>query len=175
MVGSLDAYGYLKLHVSDHGEAQGRFLDSDVSFMLSRETRRPAIGPLMRAAIRSRQDAAGLDTAVHPDTLDDPSFLWSAQIAMPGTTRLRLAADHTTGQWFLHPDGSWAVLESRTDGTRRAFQGGPHALWSELAAAATTWLANGRPGLERYGLTVSPETNTVWLDDPHNPIGVLGQ
>ncbi|HJD80519.1 methyltransferase [Kitasatospora aureofaciens] len=172
LVGSLGAYGYVKLHVRDR-EAQGRFLNSDVSFMLSRETRRPAIGPLMRAAVRARDNAAGLDPAIHPDLLDDPAFLWSAQLAMPGTTRLRLAADRVAGQWFLHPDGSWAVLESRNDGTARAFQGGPRALWSELEAVASTWLSNGRPRLERYGLTVTPETNTVWLDDPDNPVGVL--
>ncbi|WBP89402.1 rRNA adenine N-6-methyltransferase family protein [Kitasatospora cathayae] len=172
LVGSLDAYGYVKLHVSD-GEAQGRFLNSDVSFMPSRETLRPAIGPLMRAAVQARDKATGLDPAIHPDLLDDPAFLWSAQLAMPGTTRLRLAADRVAGQWFLHPDGSWAVLESWNDGTTRAFQGGPRALWTELEASASTWLSNGRPGLERYGLTVTPEANTVWLDDPGNPIGVL--
>ncbi|MFF2081526.1 ATP-grasp peptide maturase system methyltransferase [Kitasatospora sp. NPDC058162] len=174
LVGSLDAYGYVKLHVGD-GEAQGRFIDSDVSFMLSRETRRPAIGPLMRAALRSRDNAAGLDTAIHPDLLDDPAFLWSAQLAVPGTTRLRLSADRVTGRWFLHPDGSWAVLESGNDGTTRAFQGGPRALWTALEATASTWSSHGRPGLERYGLTVAAETNTVWLDDPGNPLGVLGE
>ncbi|MDH6704109.1 methyltransferase of ATP-grasp peptide maturase system [Kitasatospora sp. MAA19] len=174
LVGGLDAYGYVKLHVGD-GEAQGRFINSDVSFMLSRETRRPVIGPLMRAAIQARDDAGGLDTAVHPHTLDNPAFLWHAQLTMPGTTRLRLSADSVAGQWFLHPDGSWAVLESRNDGTTRAFQGGPRALWSELAAATSTWLSNGRPGLDRYGLTVTPKTNTVWLDDPGNTVGVLGE
>ncbi|GHF41180.1 protein-L-isoaspartate O-methyltransferase [Kitasatospora xanthocidica] len=175
LVGGLDAYGYVKLRVGDGGEAQGRFIDSDVSFMLSRETRRPPIGPLMRAALRDRHDTAGLDTAVRPDTLDDPSFLWTAQIAMPGTTRLRMAADGVTGRWFLHADGSWAVLESRPDGTTRAFQGGPRSLWSELEAAATAWISNGRPVLERYGLTVTPEANTVWLDDPGSPVGILGR
>ncbi|WP_371516539.1 methyltransferase [Kitasatospora sp. NBC_01300] len=174
LVGSLDAYGYVKLHVGDSA-AEGRFINSDVSFMLSRETRRPVIGPLMRAALRSRANAAGLDTAIRPGTLDDPAFLWSAQLAMPGTTRLRLAADGVAGRWFLHPDGSWAVLESRSDGTALAFQGGPRALWSEVEAAASTWLSNGRPGLDRYGLTVTPETNTVWLDGPGNTVGALGE
>ncbi|MET9398615.1 methyltransferase [Kitasatospora sp. NPDC002965] len=173
LVGSLGAYGYVKLHVGQ-GEAQGRFIDSDVSFMPSRETERPEIGPLMRAAVRSRDDAAGLAPAVHPDTLDDPAFLWIAQLALPGTTRLRLAADGVTGRWFLGPDGSWAVLESRSDGTARAYQGGPRALWAELTAAASAWLADGRPGLDRYGLTVAPDTNTVWLDNPGNVAGVLG-
>lgn len=58
---------------------------------------------------------------------------------------------------------------------RARLPGRPARLWSELEAAASTWLSNGRPGLERYGLTVTPETNTVWLDDPGNTVGTLGE
>ncbi|MGW0391120.1 ATP-grasp peptide maturase system methyltransferase [Streptomyces sp. NPDC003042] len=173
LVGSLDAYGYVKLHVVDDRTAEGRFIDSAVSFMLSRETQRPVIGPLMRAALQDRADAAGTETPIHPAVLDDPAFLWAAQLAVPGTTRLRLGAEGVTGQWFLHPDGSWAVLESHENGTTRACQGGPRTLWSELEMTASRWLADDRPGLDRYGLTVRSKANTVWLDEPANQVGTL--
>lgn len=173
LVGSLDAYGYVKLHMWHDGTAEGRFINSDVSFMLSRETQRPVIGPLMRAAIEARTDAAGIETEIRPAVLDDPAFLWAAQLAVPGTTRLRLWADGVTGQWFLHPDGSWAVLESHEDGTTCAYQGGTRPLWLELETTASKWQSEGRPGIDRYGLTVTPEVNTVWLDSISNKIGTL--
>ncbi len=173
LVGSLDAYGYVRLRKTGPQAAEGQFINSDVSFMLSRETQRPVIGPLMRAAIESRSDVAGAETGIRPAILNDPAFLWAAQLALPGTTRLRLWAEGVTGQWFLHPDGSWAVLEWRENGTTRGYQGGPRAVWSDLEAVASKWLADDRPGLDRYGLTATTKTNVVWLDEPNNPVGTL--
>ncbi|MEV8038962.1 hypothetical protein [Streptomyces sp. NPDC086182] len=56
---------------------------------------------------------------------------------------------------------------------RRAFQGGPQTLWTALETTALAWLNNDRPGLGRYGLTVTLDLNTVWLDEPGNPVGAL--
>jgi hypothetical protein len=47
-------------------------------------------------------------------------------------------------------------------------------MWTTVEASASRWLDKGRPGLERYGLTVTPDENTVWLDDPSHRVGVLG-
>lgn len=33
------------------------------------------------------------------------------------------------------------------------------------------WVRAGRPGLERFGLTVTPEAQHVWLDEPRGVIG----
>lgn len=45
--------------------------------------------------------------------------------------------------------------------------GGPRDLWAEREPLLTQWRDAGRPGHERYGLTVDPEgVHTLWLDEP---------
>ena len=172
LVGSWDAYGYVQLGVRSATRATGRFIDSGISFMLSRETSRPTPGPLLRAAIAQRADTVATPPTIDAAALDDRSFVWAAQLALPGVIRLGLAANGVTGQWLLHQDGSWAVMET-SGGSQRAYQGGPRPLWSLLEKAGVKWLGEGRPTMDRYGLTVTPEANTVWLDDPTNPVGRL--
>ncbi|MGC0421586.1 methyltransferase [Embleya sp. AB8] len=164
--GTLGAYGYVKLRATAKDRAIGRFTDSDVSFMSSREAARPEVGPLMRAAIGAREKAVRVATDVDPAAFDDPGFLWSAQLALPGTIRLRYVEQDVLGRWFLHRDGSWAVLEEAGDGSRTIREGGPRNLGTSLEATLSEWRSNGRPGLDRYGLTVTPESNIVWLDAP---------
>ncbi|MFI1579625.1 methyltransferase [Embleya sp. NPDC020630] len=167
LTGALGAYGYVKLRMIEDGRAEGRFVDSVVSFMPSRGSSSPEIGPMMRAAIAGRAATTGRTTRVAAEVLDDPAFLWAAQLALPGTIRLRYsAAREVTGRWFLHPDGSWAVVEADAAGTGRLYEGGTRPLGSNVEAVMASWLSNGRPGLGRYGLTVTSEANVVWLDDP---------
>ncbi|WP_338677704.1 methyltransferase [Streptomyces sp. SCSIO 30461] len=173
LVGSLDAYGYIKLEKSSATEARGRFINGDVSFMPSREIARPELGPLMRAALDGRKHSQAVDTVLHPQMLDDQGLMWAAQLALPGTKRVGLTVDDCSGRWFLHPDGSWAVLETHPDGSVRAFEGGTRPLWSELEKAATRWLSADRPGLERYGLIATANANLVWLDHPDNIVATL--
>jgi methyltransferase of ATP-grasp peptide maturase system len=67
------------------------------------------------------------------------------------------------------PDGSWAEIElddQQTPGAPRAVtEGGPRSLWRMVERAHDTWEGHGRPGWERFGLTVAPGWQTVWLDD----------
>ncbi|GGX77937.1 methyltransferase domain-containing protein [Streptomyces hiroshimensis] len=65
-------------------------------------------------------------------------------------------------------DTSWAVADFR-DGRDEAkvYQSGPRRLWDEAEAAHQWWEAEGRPGFERFGLTVMEGGRTaLWLDDP---------
>ncbi|MGW9207842.1 ATP-grasp peptide maturase system methyltransferase [Embleya sp. NPDC055664] len=174
LTGALGAYGYVKLRMVEDGRAEGRFVDSGVSFMPSRESSPPEIGPMMRAAIAGRAAASGRATRVAADVLDDPAFLWAAQLALPGTIRLRYsAAREVTGRWFLHPDGSWAVVEADAAGTGRLYEGGTRPLGSNVEAVMASWLSNGRPGMGRYGLTVTSRANVVWLDGPAGDSWIL--
>jgi protein-L-isoaspartate(D-aspartate) O-methyltransferase len=49
-------------------------------------------------------------------------------------------------------------------------QSGGRRLWDEAAAAYLQWVAWGSPEQDRFGMTVTPEGQTIWLDSPHNPI-----
>ena len=100
--------------------------------------------------------------------------MWAVQLQLPGALTVGLNTDGRPGRWFLHPDGSWAVLESDREGVAYAYQGGPRDIWSVIEAAASRWLAEGRPALNRYGLTVTPEENSVWFDVPTRVVGQLG-
>lgn len=75
--------------------------------------------------------------------------------------------------WFYGlTDSSWAVADFR-EGSSRAtvHQGGPRGLWDEVEAAVRWWQGEGRPGFSRFGLTVGPEGEFAWLDDPGRPVG----
>ncbi len=66
--------------------------------------------------------------------------------------------------------GSWARVDI---GTARPFpvhQHGPRRLWDEVAAAYAWWRRAGRPPAQRFGLTVTATGQTVWLDNPENPV-----
>lgn len=49
-------------------------------------------------------------------------------------------------------------------------QRGPRDLWDELEAAYLRWVSWGAPRRGRFGMTVSPDGQHVWLDVPDNPV-----
>ncbi|MFF3403506.1 methyltransferase domain-containing protein [Streptomyces sp. NPDC002659] len=69
-------------------------------------------------------------------------------------------------------DRSWAaVLFHDGQPVSTVYQGGPRQLWEEIEAAYRWWEAEGRPGIERFGLTVSQQGDQTWLDTPERPVG----
>lgn len=81
--------------------------------------------------------------------------------------RRRRQADGARPVWFYGlTDRSWACVMFRDGGTARVWQSGPRRLWDEAEAAYRWWEREGRPGHERFGLTVTAGRQTVWLDEP---------
>jgi hypothetical protein len=107
-----------------------------------------------------------------------------AQLALGGG-HYSLAAGRTAEEtvvWLSDPAGrSWARIHSPVpfevdapEGTRFAVeQHGPRKLWDEVETAHRWWLETGRPGRLRFGLTVRPDAQVVWLDHPSNPVYLL--
>jgi hypothetical protein len=52
-------------------------------------------------------------------------------------------------------------------------QAGPRRLWDVVEAAHALYADHGRPRRERFGLTVTPEGQRVWLDAPDHTLDVL--
>ncbi|MEV5573300.1 protein-L-isoaspartate(D-aspartate) O-methyltransferase [Spirillospora sp. NPDC052269] len=76
---------------------------------------------------------------------------------------LRVAARHGDS----HALAVFPADASRGDVVQR----GPRDLWDELEAAVRQWHAWERPGPERFGLTITPDDQHVWLDSPESPVG----
>ncbi|MEU6231806.1 hypothetical protein [Kitasatospora sp. NPDC047058] len=80
--------------------------------------------------------------------------------------------------WLATTDASsWAAVD--WDGTKGAgsftvWQYGRRRLWDETEAAYRWWIDTGRPGPERFGLTVTKEGQAVWLDVPSDRARAAG-
>lgn len=173
LVGSLGAYGYVRVRVESPELARGRFIDSTVSFMPDRDVPESEVGPLLRPAVDEREGAEGMVSNIPSAMLSVPSLMWAVQLQLPETLTVGLKLNGVASRWFLHPDGSWAALERSLGGTAHVFQGGPRKLWYAIEEAVSQWLSAGCPELGRYGLSVTPEGNVVWLDHPSQRVGSL--
>ncbi len=69
------------------------------------------------------------------------------------------------------PDGSWADIAIRAHaGVYAVSEGGPRRLWLLVERAHELWIDLGRPGWDRFGLTVTPEDHTLWFDRPDSEL-----
>ncbi|MEV7089732.1 methyltransferase domain-containing protein [Streptomyces sp. NPDC093085] len=114
--------------------------------------------------------ATGLDPrAVFGD--EDATF--TAGVLVPGC---RYSVGHgPEGEFTLwladHATGSWAGVDYVPGaGTHPLQQHGPRALWDEVREAYGWWRRAGSPARTRYGLTVTPTHQYVWLDTPNHPV-----
>ena len=63
------------------------------------------------------------------------------------------------------PDGSWAQITlAAVDGGYEVREGGPRRLWRAVENAHQLWNGLDRPGWDRFGLSVTPDTQALWLD-----------
>ncbi len=66
--------------------------------------------------------------------------------------------------WLLAPD-SWVSVRGTV-----VRQAGARRLWDEAATGYSWWVQSGRPRRNQYGVTVTADRQSLWLDDPANPI-----
>ncbi|PZG33507.1 hypothetical protein C1I98_28760 [Spongiactinospora gelatinilytica] len=69
------------------------------------------------------------------------------------------------------PTGNWSVATwrpGRDEYTVR--QAGGRPLWEEAVDAYFRWMSWGEPGRDRFGMTVTPKGQQVWLDTPERPV-----
>ncbi|MFJ3221442.1 methyltransferase domain-containing protein [Kitasatospora sp. NPDC086801] len=161
-----------RLTVGSDGTASGPFTRS-AAFMMLRQQRYQ--GTPVDAYLPGDWpgDSGQSWTSLDPEAIGDD---WLAQfacaLALPDVYYRRNGFG-SGWTWWLFDTAvtSWATVDSVPGESRfEVRQSGPRQLWDEMEAAYTRWTASGRPGYERYGLTVTPAGQTAWLDEPGNPL-----
>lgn len=70
-----------------------------------------------------------------------------------------------------NPAGSWAACDYEPGKAQfEVTQYGDRRLWDEVADTYQWWVAAGEPGPERFGLTVGPTGEHIWLDRPQRVV-----
>ncbi|WP_253830076.1 protein-L-isoaspartate(D-aspartate) O-methyltransferase [Prauserella aidingensis] len=171
------AAGNLVLLQHDGYAAEGRFDGGYAAFMSMRHPSRVE-PPTTPVNTNSLSAVTGV-TRVPPKAWEKSVPWFLASLSLPEGTTYGFTLDERytpTATLFTSPDGSRATVlldgEESLDGEGGAWQceqSGPHRLWDEVERAYALWWDFGQPSWERFGLTVTPETQTVWLDDPVQP------
>jgi methyltransferase of ATP-grasp peptide maturase system len=150
--------------------AEGRFDPTYAAFLDLRH--QPGASPHSIRSHRNHAHAQVGATKVDPRTPWHNLVVWflGSFTLGPGIAHGYTGPDTTqppTASWIVTADGSWAEITlAATDGEYAVTEGGPRRLWSLLEATHQRWLDLGQPTWERFGLTVTPDRQTVWLDQP---------
>lgn len=173
-------YGLLRLTVDGHGGASGSFSPYS-AFMLLRGQRRDL--RIYRDVVGDGHVPVESMTRLSPWAVagDD----WAAQFSVG------LHLRNVWRTWHDNPDvqgvasrlwlattkaDSWAAVDCDGRSSERftVWEHGPRRLWAMAEAAHDWWRDAGRPGPERFGMTITPEgVHVPWLDTPDDPMPVL--
>lgn len=161
----------------DDGTATGRF-SGNLAFMRLRNHQRSLFGwepdeKAIATAETGNTDVRGndLDMMLNPDK---GRFAIGTRL---GNVALVVSWDApTTGRHVIELDDltthSYARLEADMSDPApfTVRQLGPRRLWDEAVHAYDWWYEHGKPGPERFGLTVTTTSQTVWLDTPETAV-----
>ncbi|MGH3885577.1 MAG: methyltransferase domain-containing protein [Pseudonocardiaceae bacterium] len=166
----------VRLCVHDDGTATGRVI-GNAAFMRLREQRTP-FGQAARlgALVDTSTTAVESTTSVAPGEVAIGDGAFSVGLRLP---------DVQCGV-FPEGDGRYEVLlyhvatesaatvqvtpHATAEGHYPVRQHGPRKLWDEAENAHRWWVAHGAPGRTRYGLTITPTGQHLWLDEPTNTV-----
>ncbi|MFN2496734.1 MAG: methyltransferase domain-containing protein [Pseudonocardiaceae bacterium] len=164
------AVGNLVLLRREADRLEGRF-DSDYATFMHLRTPAFHVEPQAGPA-RHRAGARRTATVLRQERLwENPPLWFLLHLWQRGRIGVGYAMDPDTGGpgpvFFSTEDGSWCELSTAgEDGTRQVWEGGPRRLWASLEAGIQFWRWQGKPGWDRFGLTVTPRRQAVWLDTP---------
>ena len=153
--------GLVRITAGPGASGRGRVLAEDGRFMPLRAHR------LTKGTHPDEPTGPARTTELDGESLVSPrsDFEFYAGLALPAATA---TVTEDGAVWLVHPDGSWARHQCHA-GTRQVWQGGPRQLWNIAETAHDEWRYLGRPTRERFGITVDPEHQYLWLDSPDSP------
>ncbi|MGW6502987.1 methyltransferase domain-containing protein [Nonomuraea angiospora] len=166
----------LRLVVMPGGIAHGRFLGF-ASYMMMRSQRKPRT-----KAAQRQEDKHWLETRIDPRTVAyAPTGAGLAISALTGLTSVYADDRDEDGElfrlWLSDPADpySWGTVEWRPNTDEyEVYQVGGRPLWDEVTDAYFRWVSWGEPGRERFGMTVTPEGQRIWLDAPERTLVPAG-
>jgi protein-L-isoaspartate(D-aspartate) O-methyltransferase len=168
-----------RLTVDEQGRANGGF-EGPAAFMWARAQRTPHAA--VEDRVRAEHEAAESTTELHPhEPVADFDAAFTIGLHLTGVmSRVVFDGDAPGAERFtvylMDPEGgSWASwrVEPGLKGRYPVRQHGRRRLFTELEAAYRWWVREGRPEHGRYGITVSREAQTVWLDEPSHVVGMV--
>jgi hypothetical protein len=118
--------------------------------------------------VRDRNRAARRTTDLDQLRPWDNMVAWFlVQLSVPTEIGYGHTLDEHTGRpgdvFLTSPDGSWCEVGEHTG---QVWEAGPTPLWAAVEDAHRRWCDLGEPGWDRFGLTVTPDRQWVWLDAP---------
>lgn len=171
------AYGHLaRLVVLGDGTAVGRFPGS-AGFMMLRSQRHVKGPP--SSFLHHEDESERSHTGLDPRTVawDSVAADLAVGAQVPGCQSRMCQADDDSGEWTFWLfetttyTGSWATVAYVPGHPRfEVEQYGARRLWDEVEAAYLRWTRAGRPGRERFGMTVTPHEEHIWFDEPEHVI-----
>lgn len=155
----------LRLTVHDDGTATGDFHD-ECAFMPMRSQRQPESTSLPDD---EREQELEIFTA---RSMFTHSPGWSICL-MELVGDLPFITDYDHGSLVTLRVGTSLAQAHLTPTGARVTQRGPRNLWDEAERAHHLWTEWGCPGIDRFGISVTPEGQYVWLDEPQRPVTPL--
>ncbi|MGW0801923.1 methyltransferase domain-containing protein [Nonomuraea sp. NPDC002799] len=152
----------LRLVALPDGTAYGRF-PGFAAYMMMRSQRPPdAAG----------DDGSGRDlrTRVDPRTIANaPPGALLAMAALTGLQVTSHVQDGLVQVWVADQDDPavWSLVTHRSGQAEfDLYRLGDRPVWDEVTDAYFRWVSWGEPSRDRFGMTVTPEGQSIWLDSP---------
>ncbi|MFE0151360.1 methyltransferase domain-containing protein [Nonomuraea sp. NPDC059007] len=152
-----------KLEVGGDQTASGNLLACPVGFMSAR-TQVGTPGTSSAVSI-DKTTCHGRETRVGGSSAMSPGLALSIWQRIPN-----LVVYPGEDTFTIVSGDSWAEV-SLHEPTQVTYSG-PEDLWAVVEETHAWWRASGQPEVQRYGITVTPDRQWVWLDTPDRPVAV---
>jgi protein-L-isoaspartate(D-aspartate) O-methyltransferase len=162
----------VRLSVHDNGTATGRVI-GNAAFIRLREQRTP-FGHAARLGdlVDTSTTAIESTTTVPPSEVVTGDGAFSVGLHLPDVQcGVFPEADGRYEVLLYHvATESAATVQVSAGGHYPVRQHGPRKLWNEAENAHHWWVERGKLTRTRYGLTITPTGQRLWLDEPSNTI-----
>ena len=146
----------------DDGRLEGGFSTDGAYFMAMRSD---TVSPDTHVYV-GNANVQSMSVNVGVEVFSDLEFQLWLELWLEDVT-IKPVISHATSYVIGTPQGRVEISFDSTQGIVTQY-GTP--LWDRISVALDSWLAHGRPGRERLGFTVTPNSQHIWLDEPDSEL-----